>query len=267
MFPNFSYFPLMQRNPSTPLNCLLQGLLRAVGLVSKYNYGDMDSDTLAKQIDLEWGSLLRDNICPVWVSEFGVDLGIPEEREWLQRFVPILSALDADWAYWPLNVGPKPTCGSDEAYGMLRSDWMPKPPSTDERLTLLETVGLKMKEGAVVPDNPDGNADLQKPFNRHESDSRLRSLFSKKDPLFGVKHMPDPRSMSMIFPQTMDSSFRKVVSAPFLPTMTEIDEEGDFHPQGSLSNSRGAASNRGAASAPDMSRFSPTRETDHRPKV
>jgi len=59
-----------------------------------------------------------------------------------------LKAKDADFAYWPLNVGPKAGHGADaataaadgaeggdESYGLLRNDWSPRWP--DERLRLL----------------------------------------------------------------------------------------------------------------------------------
>lgn len=49
-----------------------------------------------------------------------------QEMQWLSTYVDILDELDADWAYWPLNVGPKPGVGADEAYGMLSASWRPK---------------------------------------------------------------------------------------------------------------------------------------------
>lgn len=216
--------------------CFL-GVFRALGIVAKHNYGMMDKTSMEEQISLEWGSLLRDNVCPVWVSEFGADLGIKEEMEWMQNFVPILSALDADWAYWPLNVGPKPTCGSDEAYGMLRSDWLPKPSSSDDRLKLLEKLGLKMKEGATIPSIPDNVV----PDTPDNGSSRLKALFGKKDPLFGVKHMPDPRSLGMIIPQSIDlSSFQrkkvlKTNSAPHLQALVGLLSEPVMQRAGSTS--------------------------------
>jgi hypothetical protein len=178
--PNWSVPPAWQ--------CCV-GLLRVLGLVTKYNYGDMSTQTLEKQIASEWGCLLRDDICPVWVSEFGVDPGLSEEIEWMRRFVPILAKLDVDWAYWPLNVGPKPTCKTDEAYGMIRLDWLPKLPSSDERLNLLEKLGLKMREGAVVPRDQSGME--SKKLTISESRDRLRALYAPKDPLLGVKQLPE----------------------------------------------------------------------------
>lgn len=115
---------------------------RMLGLVSARNYGDMEQLQLEKQIELEWGGVLKANLCPVWVSEFGVNATAAHEMRWLKDFVGLLEKHDADWAYWPLNVGPKPSCGSDESYGMLAPDWTPKTQG-DERLDILVRAGLQ----------------------------------------------------------------------------------------------------------------------------
>lgn len=117
--------------------------LRAVGIISCKNYGDMDPSELEAQIRGEWGFVLERNVCPVWVSEFGADLSKPEEMSWLKSFIRILEKLDCDWAYWPLNVGPKPGCGQEETYGMLTKDWKPKSKDSDARLDLLSRIGLQ----------------------------------------------------------------------------------------------------------------------------
>eukprot|EP00930_Biecheleria_cincta_P028717 TRINITY_DN20027_c0_g1_i1.p1 TRINITY_DN20027_c0_g1~~TRINITY_DN20027_c0_g1_i1.p1 ORF type:complete len:487 (-),score=50.25 TRINITY_DN20027_c0_g1_i1:196-1611(-) len=123
-------------------------LLGSLGIIAQQNFGDFTSDQLDAVCREHWGDILEANVCPVWISEFGADLGSHEEMMWLRRFVAILAKFDVDWAYWPLNVGPKPGTGSqsgigagDEAYGMLGSDWKPKP-SGDERLELLAKIGL-----------------------------------------------------------------------------------------------------------------------------
>lgn len=94
--------------------------------------------------------MLEADLCPVWVSEFGADTGNAEEMQWLKAFTQTLAASDADWAYWPLNVGPKPSCGSNEAYGMLAPDWRPKD-AGDERLELLKQIGLAPKTPPSMP--------------------------------------------------------------------------------------------------------------------
>eukprot|EP00929_Paragymnodinium_shiwhaense_P062799 TRINITY_DN3136_c0_g1_i3.p1 TRINITY_DN3136_c0_g1~~TRINITY_DN3136_c0_g1_i3.p1 ORF type:complete len:590 (+),score=118.56 TRINITY_DN3136_c0_g1_i3:47-1816(+) len=166
--------------------------LRSIGLITKDNYGDMTTEGLRKQIELEWGFVLSRGLCPVWVSEFGAAAANPEEMSWLQKFVDILADYDADWAYWPLNVGPKPTCGNDEAYGMLAEDWTPKPRG-DVRLSLLEKLGLPncREEGAASPVKTTA-------INDAEAEGRLRELLSTKDPLFGVKHGPSFSSLTRL---------------------------------------------------------------------
>eukprot|EP00929_Paragymnodinium_shiwhaense_P112838 TRINITY_DN81106_c0_g1_i1.p1 TRINITY_DN81106_c0_g1~~TRINITY_DN81106_c0_g1_i1.p1 ORF type:complete len:550 (+),score=93.63 TRINITY_DN81106_c0_g1_i1:161-1810(+) len=166
--------------------------LRNIGLITKDNYGDMSTERLREQIEMEWGSILSNDVCPIWVSEFGADAANPEEMAWLQKFVDVLAEYDAEWAYWPLNVGPKPTCGNDEAYGMLAQDWTPRPRG-DVRLTLLEKLGLPScrEEGDASPVKVE-------PISKAESTERLRGLFSSKDPLFGMKHGPSLSSLTRI---------------------------------------------------------------------
>lgn len=114
--------------------------LRTLGLLSKKNYGDMDRAELFDQLEREWGFVLDADICPVWVSEFGVPLDNCKEMQWFERFTAFLAAKDADWAYWPLNVGPKPASGHDESYGLLAERWLPKE-GGDRRHSLLACGG------------------------------------------------------------------------------------------------------------------------------
>eukprot|EP00439_Symbiodinium_sp_Y106_P006306 s1301_g1.t1 len=54
-------------------------------------------------------------------------------------------AKDADFAYWPLNVGPKPGGSEDEPYGILTNDWQPR--WADLRLQALRKLG----HGPLLP--------------------------------------------------------------------------------------------------------------------
>lgn len=153
----------------------VHSLLGGLGLIAQQNFGDFTSDQLDAVCRKQWGDILEANVCPVWISEFGADVSSPEEMTWLQHFVSILAEFDADWAYWPLNVGPKPGTGSqsgigagDEAYGMLGLDWKPKP-SGDERLDLLVKIGLL----PVTNKNDDANSSVCTPST---SCSRQTSL-------------------------------------------------------------------------------------------
>merc|ERR1712232_442985 len=65
------------------------GLLGAIGIISKHTYGTMKTDALKRQVYREWGHILKENTCPVWVSEFGADMLNPDEMFWMRDFVRI----------------------------------------------------------------------------------------------------------------------------------------------------------------------------------
>lgn len=142
--------------PKWAVPAALHCILRNLGIIARRNYGDLTAELLLAQAKQEWGAVLEAGTCPVWVSEFGAGLENSDEMSWLQDFVGVLSSLDADWAYWPLNVGLKPGTregdpGADEIYGMLLPDWTPKP-TGDPRLDLLALAGLEQPSRAI----PDG---------------------------------------------------------------------------------------------------------------
>lgn len=116
-------------------------MLRGIGIFSEANYGDLDRDALFEELVKQWGFLLESNTCPVWVSEFGANADEEYDMRFFSQFVAFLEAVDADWAYWPLNVGPKPASGDPESYGMLADDWTPKL-EPDPRLEKLRSVGV-----------------------------------------------------------------------------------------------------------------------------
>eukprot|EP00928_Gymnodinium_smaydae_P039361 TRINITY_DN26905_c0_g1_i1.p1 TRINITY_DN26905_c0_g1~~TRINITY_DN26905_c0_g1_i1.p1 ORF type:complete len:492 (+),score=92.18 TRINITY_DN26905_c0_g1_i1:144-1478(+) len=84
----------------------------------------MDSSCLECQLDSEWGFCLDEDICPVWLSEFGCNVNNVYEMSWFREICNYLKKKNADFAYWPLNVGPK-SDGGDECYGLLTNDWSP----------------------------------------------------------------------------------------------------------------------------------------------
>jgi len=135
-------------------------LLRAAGIINRQNYGHMSPEQLREQMQREFGHILESDTCPVWVSEFGANTS-NQDMAWLRDIIIILEDMDADWAYWPLNVGPKPGCGSDEAYGMLSPTWTRRP-AGDCRLRLLSRLGLI--------DNSEPKADQTPLLSREELD-------------------------------------------------------------------------------------------------
>ncbi len=79
----------------------------------------------------QWGYLLEGE-APVWMGEFGD--AADSDPAWLTRLAAYLTETDADWAYWPLNGGPKAS-GDSEPFGLLEDDWTTV--RNDWRLALL----------------------------------------------------------------------------------------------------------------------------------
>jgi len=151
----------------------LDFLCRRLGCVTRWNYGDMSRSDLREQLHREWGSVLEAGLCPVWVSEFGADAANLEEMQWLEAFTFLLRLYDADWAYWPLNVGGKPGGGS-EAYGFLTPAWLPKEAPGDPRLDLLKAIGLQpgLPMRSPTPSLQMGSETSTWPRPSEESDDR-----------------------------------------------------------------------------------------------
>lgn len=102
-------------------------VLRAADFVrSRSLYGEFPESALYAQMDAEFGFCLDQDICPVWLSEFGADLNNEYEHIWFMRLCRYLQRKDVEFAYWPLNVGPKPGSNDDEPYGFLTNDWQPR---------------------------------------------------------------------------------------------------------------------------------------------
>lgn len=102
-------------------------LLHAVDWIGdKKLYGELEESQLHALMDTEWGRFLDEDLCPIWLSEFGADMHKEVESQWFDRICRYLESKDADFAYWPLNVGPKPGGEGDESYGLLTNDWLPR---------------------------------------------------------------------------------------------------------------------------------------------
>lgn len=43
----------------------------------------------------QWAYLLQDDVCPVWISEFGTELKEGYDLDWFRRFIEILGRLEA----------------------------------------------------------------------------------------------------------------------------------------------------------------------------
>ena len=79
--------------------------------------------SFALDMERNWGYLLRGNIAPVWLGEFGSPhTGDGRDHHYWDNLMRFLRESDADWGYWALNPR-KPEMYDDETYGLLRDDW------------------------------------------------------------------------------------------------------------------------------------------------
>jgi hypothetical protein len=77
-------------------------------------------------LDTSWGYLVKQNIAPVWLGEFGTthdQAGI--SSPWWRYITRYIRELELDWSYWPLDgqKGPSRTQGAEETYGLLNTAW------------------------------------------------------------------------------------------------------------------------------------------------
>jgi endoglucanase len=64
-----------------------------------------------------WGYLVRQNIAPVLLGEFGSTLSDPKDRVWLPALLTYVQSLGMSWTYWSLNPN------SGDTKGLLIDDW------------------------------------------------------------------------------------------------------------------------------------------------
>ena len=106
------------------------------GWSSLIPYGKRAYPSFARDMERNWGYLLREDIAPVWVGEVGIShKGDPSELNYWNHLVSYLHDVDADWGYWALNPR-KPSQYGNETYGLLMDDW--KTPIVDYRLEDLQ---------------------------------------------------------------------------------------------------------------------------------
>lgn len=79
--------------------------------------------SFASDMERNWAFLLRENVAPVWVGEFGAPHSASEgDRHYWDNLMRYLRDVDADFGYWALNPR-KPENYDDETYGLLKPDW------------------------------------------------------------------------------------------------------------------------------------------------
>jgi endoglucanase len=73
--------------------------------------------TLAAHWDKNWGYLVKQNIAPVLMGEFGSTLQDPKDQVWLPKLLQYAQDIGASWTYWSLNPN------SGDTKGLLLDDW------------------------------------------------------------------------------------------------------------------------------------------------
>jgi endoglucanase len=81
-----------------------------------FNDGNFPN-TLAPHWDKNWGYLLKQNIAPVLIGEFGSTLADDKDKAWLPLLLQYMKDNGASWTYWTLN--PR----SGDTKGLFQEDW------------------------------------------------------------------------------------------------------------------------------------------------
>ena len=80
--------------------------------------------------DKYWGYLVKNNIAPVWIGEFGSTLQSSTDQTWLRTLVSYLgTGKDFQWTFWCLNPN------SGDTGGILNYDWTTVDTTKDAYLT------------------------------------------------------------------------------------------------------------------------------------
>jgi endoglucanase len=111
-------------------------------------YGSMTAAALASASAKQWGYLTdpgKPFTAPVWLGEFGDSAS--SDRKWMTNLAAYLRTLDADFAYWALNGGPK-AAGGPEPFGLLEDDWTTV--RQDWRLELLKSLQAPVKGPGIA---------------------------------------------------------------------------------------------------------------------
>jgi endoglucanase len=81
--------------------------------------------------DKYWGYLVRENIAPVLIGEFGTRYETEKDKRWLMEFQKYIQDNDLSWTFWSLNPN------SGDTGGLLRDDWINVHP---EKQNILEKI-------------------------------------------------------------------------------------------------------------------------------
>lgn len=75
-------------------------------------------DNLPAVWDLYWGYLVKENIAPVLIGEFGTRYETEKDKQWLQAFRSYIQLNKLSWTFWSLNPN------SGDTGGLLLDNWI-----------------------------------------------------------------------------------------------------------------------------------------------
>jgi hypothetical protein len=105
-------------------------------------YAKQPYPSFAAAMHKNWAYLLKENIAPCWIGEFGAPHkpGKGDFHYWT-NLIRYLQLLDADFGYWAINPR-KPAGNVTESYSLIEDDW--ETPINDYRLR--DLVGLMLED-------------------------------------------------------------------------------------------------------------------------
>jgi endoglucanase len=74
-------------------------------------------DNLTALWDETWGYLVKENIAPIWLGEFGTKLETEKDEQWLAKLAEYIDVNNLSFAFWCLNPN------SGDTGGILLDDW------------------------------------------------------------------------------------------------------------------------------------------------
>ncbi len=111
--------------------------------------------TLVPQWDKNWGYLVKQNIAPVLIGEFGSTLQDPKDTVWMGRLVQYAQDIGASWTFWSLNPD------SGDTKGLLLDDWK----TIDSARYDIIKPFLVPLGGVITPVNVSPSVSLTSPIN------------------------------------------------------------------------------------------------------
>ena len=131
-----------------------------------FNDGNFPN-TLEPHWDKNWGYILKQNIAPVLIGEFGSKLEDAKDRTWMPRLLEYMKNNGASWTFWSLNPN------SGDTKGLLQDDWK----TTDNvRYDVIKPYLVPLSGGAVNPGNNAPSVSITSPSNNSNLPAGTGSL-------------------------------------------------------------------------------------------